>query len=51
VVLYCSGCCSTDALFLALRLKELGFKQIQIYRDGFPGWARAERPIAKGTMP
>lgn len=46
VVVYCSGCCSTDAVFLAVRLQEVGFKQIKHYKDGFPGWARAERPIS-----
>jgi rhodanese-related sulfurtransferase len=47
-VLYCSGCCSTDSLFLAQRLKEVGFTRIQIYRDGYPGWLRAERPHVLG---
>lgn len=47
VVVYCSGCCSTDAIFLAVRLQEVGFKQIKHYKDGFPGWARADRPISK----
>lgn len=41
VVVYCSGCCSTDALMLAQRLHEYGFTRIQVYRDGYPGWARA----------
>lgn len=48
VVVYCSGCCSTDSLMLARRLQGLGFKRIQIYRDGYPDWARAERPIEVG---
>lgn len=51
VVVYCSGCCSTDALFLALRLKEAGFKDVRHYKDGFPGWARAERPVSRGSQP
>jgi len=51
VVVYCGGCCSTDSLLLARRLQAFGFKHIQIYRDGYPGWARAERPIEVGNTP
>jgi rhodanese-related sulfurtransferase len=51
VVVYCGGCCSTDSLMLARRLQDFGFKHIQIYRDGYPGWARAERPIEVGEPP
>ena len=50
IVVYCSGCCSTDSLFLALRLKETGFTRIQIYKDGFPGWLRAERPPRRAPI-
>lgn len=50
VVVYCSGCCSTDAVFLALRLQEVGFKQIKHYKDGLPGWMRAEHPISKVAL-
>ncbi len=51
VVIYCGGCCSTDSLMLARRLQDFGFKHIQIYRGGYPGWARAERPIEAGDPP
>ena len=51
VVVYCSGCCSTDSLFLALRLKESGFTSISIYKDGYPGWLRADRPKVVGNRP
>jgi len=51
VVVYCGGCCSTDSLLLARRLQAFGFKHIQIYRDGYPGWARAGRPIEVGNTP
>jgi rhodanese-related sulfurtransferase len=51
VVVYCSGCCSTDSLFLAQSLKESGFTSIRNYRDGFPGWARAGYPRAVGEQP
>jgi rhodanese-related sulfurtransferase len=50
-VVYCSGCCSTDSLFLAQWLKDCGFTQIHIYRDGFPGWLRAGHPHAVGDTP
>jgi len=51
VVVYCGGCCSTDSLLLARRLQDFGFKYVQIYRDGYPGWARAEQPIETGATP
>ncbi len=51
VVVYCGGCCSTDSLLLAHRLQDFGFKYVQIYRDGYPGWARAEQPIETGAAP
>jgi rhodanese-related sulfurtransferase len=51
VVVYCSGCCSTDSLFLAQQLKDVGFTQIHIYRDGFPGWLRAGHSHAVGDSP
>lgn len=51
VVVYCSGCCSTDSLFLAQHLKDAGFKRIQIFRDGFPGWLRAGHPHVVGDAP
>ncbi len=51
VVIYCSGCCSTDSLFLAQRLKDAGFKRIQIFQDGFPGWLRAGHPHVVGDAP
>jgi rhodanese-related sulfurtransferase len=51
VVVYCKGCCSTDSLFLAQRLKEHGFVRIKVFRDGYPGWARANFPRAVGRSP
>jgi rhodanese-related sulfurtransferase len=51
VVVYCKGCCSTDSLFLAQRLKERGFARIKVFRDGYPGWARANFPSALGRSP
>ena len=50
-VVYCSGCCSPDSLLLAQRLKEAGFAAVQIYRDGYPGWARAGHPNVRGLAP
>lgn len=47
LVVYCQGCCNTDSLYLALRLEEAGYAHVQIYRDGYPGWARASRPIER----
>lgn len=51
VVVYCSGCCSTDSLFLAQRLLEAGYSRVQVFKDGYPGWARAEYPRAMGQAP
>ncbi|MBP1626977.1 MAG: Rhodanese domain protein [Holophagaceae bacterium] len=51
MIVYCNGCCSTDSLFLAQRLRELGFTGVRTFRDGFRAWARADRPIAGGEAP
>ena len=48
LVVYCQGCCSTDSLYLALRLEQAGYTRVQIYHDGYPGWARAKRPSERG---
>lgn len=51
VIVYCNGCCSTDSLFLAQRLRDLGFTGVRAFRDGFRAWARAGRPMATGALP
>jgi len=51
VVVYCSGGDCEDSRLLARKLVELGYRNLLIYRDGFPDWARQGRPQAKGARP
>ena len=51
MVLYCSGGDCEDSRLLARKLVELGYRNLLIYRDGFPDWARQGRPQAKGVGP
>jgi rhodanese-related sulfurtransferase len=51
MVLYCSGGDCEDSRLLARKLVELGYRNLLIYRDGFPDWARQGRPQAKGARP
>lgn len=44
VVVYGGGCCNTEDLDLAQRLKEAGFQNLHVFRDGFPAWVRAGHP-------
>lgn len=44
VVVYGGGCCNTEDLYLAQRLKDAGFQRLQVFRDGFPAWVRAGHP-------
>jgi len=51
MVLYCSGGDCEDSRLLAQKLVQLGYRNLLIYRDGFPDWARQGRPRAKGARP
>jgi rhodanese-related sulfurtransferase len=51
VVLYCSGGDCEDSRLLAGKLVALGYRNLLIYRDGFPDWAAQGRPQQQGARP
>jgi len=51
IAIYCSGGDCSDSRLLAKKLVELGYRNLLIYRDGFPDWARQGRPQASGARP
>jgi len=51
IVLYCSGGECEDSQLLARKLVELGYRNLLIYRDGFPDWTARGRPQARGARP
>jgi len=48
LVLYCSGGDCPDSRLLARRLEALGYRNLLIYRDGFPDWVAKGRPAHPG---
>ena len=51
LVLYCSGGDCEDSRLLAARLTPLGYRNLLIYRAGFPDWAQHGRPTHSGMQP
>jgi rhodanese-related sulfurtransferase len=51
LVLYCAGGDCQDSRVLADKLVGLGYRNLFIYRDGFPDWARRGRPQQRGPRP
>jgi rhodanese-related sulfurtransferase len=49
--IYCSGGDCEDSRLLAKKLVELGYRNLLIYRDGFPDWAKRGRPQERGARP
>jgi len=49
LVLYCSGGGCEDSHLLASRLFKMGYRNLLIYRDGYPDWQANGRPIAAGA--
>jgi len=49
IVLYCGGGDCQDSRLLADKLVALGYRNLLIYRDGFPDWAAKGRPVARGA--
>ena len=45
LVLYCSGGSCEDSHLLASRLFQMGYRNLLIYRDGFPDWQAQGRPV------
>jgi rhodanese-related sulfurtransferase len=51
IVLYCGGGGCEDSHLLARKLVTLGYRNLLIYRDGFPDWVAKARPQEKGGRP
>ena len=51
MVLYCSGQDCEDSHLLAARLTPLGYRNLLIYRAGYPDWVKLGRPRKKGGQP
>ncbi len=49
LVLYCGGGDCQDSHLLAGKLSALGYRNLRIYREGFPDWAAKARPVRKGV--
>jgi rhodanese-related sulfurtransferase len=45
IITYCSGRECDDSHFLAQFLKDLGYKNIRVFIDGYPGWTEKGYPI------
>ncbi|MDR3672351.1 MAG: rhodanese-like domain-containing protein [Holophaga sp.] len=51
IAIYCSGGDCADSKLLAKRLVDLGYRNLLIYRDGFPDWLQRGRPKEQGARP
>jgi rhodanese-related sulfurtransferase len=51
LVLYCSGGECEDSHLLASRLAPLGYRNLHIYREGYPDWIRQGHPSRQGGQP
>jgi len=51
MVLYCSGGDCEDSHMLASKLMALGYRNLLIYRAGYPEWLQLGHPTEKGARP
>ena len=51
IVLYCSGGDCEDSHMLAAKFLKLGYRNLLIYRAGFPDWQEQGRPARQGAQP
>jgi rhodanese-related sulfurtransferase len=51
IVIYCSGGDCEDSHMLAEKLYMVGFNNLLVYKDGFPGWQKRGLPAARGPKP
>jgi rhodanese-related sulfurtransferase len=51
LVLYCNGGDCEDSRILANKLVGLGYRNLLIYREGYPDWLKQNHPISKGDQP
>ena len=47
-VVYCMSENCEDSHLLAERMKGAGFSIVLVFREGFPGWKKASKPIVAG---
>jgi rhodanese-related sulfurtransferase len=51
LVIYCGGGECEDSHLLASRLTPLGYRNLLIYREGYPDWTRQGHPTQPGDQP
>lgn len=51
VVVYCGGGSCDASLLVALRLREVGFKDVVVFKDGWDGWTKAGHPVIGSAAP
>jgi len=51
ILVYCSGGDCDDSVMLARRLREMGYKDVKLFEDGFLPWKKAGLPVATGDAP
>jgi rhodanese-related sulfurtransferase len=51
IVIYCSGGDCEDSHMLAEKLYMVGFNNLLVYKDGFPGWQKGGLPAVRGPKP
>jgi rhodanese-related sulfurtransferase len=51
LVLYCDGGDCEDSQILASKLTALGYRNLLVYRDGYPDWVKRKQPATTGVRP
>ena len=51
LLVYCGGADCTDALELAIQLRELGFTDLTLYPGGYAEWVEYNGPVRAGSAP
>jgi rhodanese-related sulfurtransferase len=51
VVIYCEGGDCQDSNLLASKLYVLGYRNLLIYKEGYPDWVAKKRPVKNGDKP
>jgi rhodanese-related sulfurtransferase len=51
LVVYCDGQDCQDSHLLASKLLTLGYRNLLVYRGGYPEWMQTGRPVTQGDAP
>lgn len=51
IVVYCTGGNCEDSHMLAQKLWGIGYENVLVYTDGFPGWQSINGPVTRGPNP